>query len=281
MQWTDTLLLLPLVTAAVWLFAAFREKTARFNAPLQFWLIDLISLAFCMAAWMALVPTQSLVFHSADRFVLCLCALLATHDIPARQFGGGRVLPKVLALAALCLFFALTQGLGVLAWWALALPRLRRQPVSATGSRIVLAALSLYAMAFFLPLDLPAPSSGYFSGASCFLEAFREGLNVFQRAKTPLQAKNPELFLAAWLANPLFWIAGSHALRGHGFSAALLGALALALGLSLYAGSVDAYVFMPAYHVWLFSMALLAVWSAIAALRERRVIEKPQSPPAA
>jgi hypothetical protein len=152
------------------------------------------------------------------------------------------------------------------------------------GNRLAAIVLLLYGVSFLLPAWGKGGEVVYGWGAFVLGMVYSPFLLVFlfQTAAATLEGRNPSsdpsmLALAAWLANPCFWVGHYYLARWRWGRAAFAGILALALGFGFYrAGGTDLRI---GYYFWVASMALLPLLSLVgaggAALGRRRDFRPP------
>jgi hypothetical protein len=266
--WYYLALLMPIIAAGFCVRGFIRANNDTSAESFQFSLLDVLLLTFSVAVWMLIEGDQHHIYYVVHRFLLCCCAMLATQDVFQKANNPPTAIKKSIAYAPIFLAVALTKGLALLVWWAFLLVRDRNVRGSIMGARIAMVGAVVYAVAFFLPLERAVVGGKFstFLGWQCYLAALGDCMEYLTISPgRDSYVGGTDIYFAPWIANVLLWMAWQKILNGRFIVAGFLAFAATYSALSLYGWES----FLPAYHIWMSSMALTGVLTLIFAWRHR------------
>jgi hypothetical protein len=138
-------------------------------------------------------------------------------------------------------------------------------------SWIVVFCLAIYGLPFVLPLD-PADWSNT-KGFHCFLGPLLAAFPLFAPTTSYFNPIGALTLIAAWAANPVFWVGTWLLHKEHECWASILGLVSLLLGLLMLLpnvmgrGHFPPHIIYSCYYVWLVSFAMLAIGGFLTGLR--------------
>lgn len=221
---------------------------------LQFWLQDIIIVTLFCGVLFSLQQNRLSLHNLCYWMLVCGAGVLAALDL---RYENERAVWRAAKFAfALCIF-AFIPLYSMISWCAFRRYRAwvyERDRAKRGVTRWLLFAVVLpYSIAFFLPLIGSATQNESPYGFQAYAAAFE--------VLTRDHDKGDEVYGRLWLANPMFWLGVSMLISRDWLLALLSALIAFVFALSPYINKVE-FVFSPAYHAWLGSMAVLvlAAW---------------------
>lgn len=234
--------------------------------PIQFWIQDFVLLAVGNATGLALFTSNG---DPLPAVAGALAGLILFQMIQLELARPLRAMPRAALLIAALAVCLLNCWLALVA--AFVAGRVRRGfrflPATAADSFCRKAAamtFGVYALAFFLPIrDSGTTLVGY--------EAYLASLDSVLRKLLQGDPDASWLGLFCWSANVLLWMA-LYAMLARRWVVSLLSGVAATVGslfFILFAGPLSG--FSPGYYLWVSSMALPVVFSAVALVRHETI----------